>query len=86
MIGNAEDVDEGGVPGFEMSSGIGNTPMEGVDADVPEKDKVNNKKVTMYTRRGKKQNTLMREAEKATKEALNRIAEGNEDDSNEKMM
>lgn len=80
VIGNAEDAEEGGLPSFEMSAGMVNTHMEAENS--PEKPK---KKVTMHTRRGHKQNALMKEAERATKESLSRIAEGNEDGSEEKM-
>ena len=80
VIGNAEEADETGVARYEMSSGMVNTPME--TENSPDKGK---KKVTMHTRRGHKKQALMKEAEKATNESLSRIAEGNEDASDDRM-
>ena len=50
--------------------------MEGEHSDViPLKS---SQKVTMHTRRGHKQNALMKEAERATNQSLQRITEGSQ--------
>ena len=61
------------LPPFEESAAMANTQMEG---DSPEKSA---KKVTMHTRRGHKQNAMMKEAERATNKSIMRINEGNPD-------
>ena len=64
------------LPPFEHSAAMGNTRMEGEHSEVtPVKS---SQKVTMHTRRGHKQNALMKEAERATNQSLQRIAEGSQ--------
>ena len=64
------------LPPFEHSAAMGNTRMEGEHSDVtPVKS---SQKVTMHTLSGHKQNALMKEAERATNQSLQRIAEGSQ--------
>ena len=64
-----------------MSAGMANMHMKGDSPEKPQK-----KKVTMHTRRGHRHNAHMKEAERATKESLSHIAEGNEEADSEKQM
>ena len=62
------------LPSFEDSAAMNNAPVEGDDS-TPVKPA---KKVTMHTRRGHKQNQMMKEAERATNQSLQQLAEGNQ--------
>ena len=66
------------LPSFEDSAAMNNAAMDG-DESTPVKPA---KKVTMHTRRGHKQNQMMKEAERATNEPLMRIAEASHQNHN----
>ena len=70
------------LPSFEDSAAMNNAPMEG-DESTPVKPA---KKVTMHTRRGHKQNQMMKEAERNTNQSLLRIAEANQNQGSEGQM
>ena len=61
---------------------MNNAPMEGDDS-TPVKPA---KKVTMHTRRGHKQNQMMKEAERATNQSLQQLAEGNQNQGTDDKM
>ena len=70
------------LPSFEDSAAMNNAPMEGDDS-TPVKPA---KKVTMHTRRGHKQNQMMKEAERATNQSLQQLAEGNQNQGTDDKM